>query len=930
MKESYKYTILSLPIITILILAMFLASHAVSADDGSTSVVDEINITVPVSCTLSGTGMNTHNANINNGQYNSAIGETTLKAFCNDNNGFAIYAIGYTDNEEGKNVLTNSALGSTYDITTGTATTGNDSKWAMKLAAISDPTPTYPVIIAGSANDSLKEQGDPDFTAFQQVPDSYKKVAYRVSTTDTGSNAEGSTLKATYQAYISNTQPAGTYTGQVKYVMVHPNTAPEPIRDDQVEVVFNGNGLVFPDGTNTNHVVYGESCQTIDYGWVGDTPTISKTSNISDDGTMSAYNTSNSNIEDTVTIPGADRLIIELTYGYDRNGVIEIYVNGNSETGKLYNYYWQQDWENYEHTSHTELLLKTDTVTFSSLRLDEPTKGYYGYYAKIHPIYADETEGSSYTVLSETCGFSSQRGSYAETTTWNSYWYMLDNDKAITFHNESDIANYLNSNIERFGGGTVEIYAGNYYTVAFNANGGSGTMDNQDIYVYQSTQLDSSTFTLQGKEVISWNTKPDGTGTTYTISGYYDEPIANANIGETVVLYAQWGDCAPYSICYDDNGANSPTTMGKQRLTNSSHEDNLWASNFQRSGYGFAGWNTKADGTGTAYGPNQNPGFVYDDLASGGIRLYAMWVPSAGSIQNWSGCSSLNVGDVTALTDQRDNDTYAVAKLADGNCWMIENLRLDADATRGDANKALAQGYATSSTYGNFIGLADSELTFDNTTTANSLYYSGTQSGTASIDIGTDPWASDRFPRYNNDNTHNAQTGLNYSSMNANIYSMGNYYSWNAAMANTMVYSDPTNTDSNGKTSETVNTSICPKGWRLPYGNTTDRGNASGGFYYLYYKVNNNTGTTDSSSSNKMRSYPNNFILSGIASNGSINKRGSDEYSSGEGRYWSSTAKSRSFSYYFRLSTDSVDFSGSVGSYKRFGFSVRCVLISNQ
>ncbi|MBR0372552.1 hypothetical protein IJH72_01240 [Candidatus Saccharibacteria bacterium] len=27
--------------------------------------------------------------------------------------------------------------------------------------------------------------------------------------------------------------------------------------------------------------------------------------------------------------------------------------------------------------------------------------------------------------------------------------------------------------------------------------------------------------------------------------------------------------------------------------------------------------------------------------------------------------------------DERDNDTYAVAKLTDGRCWRIENLRLN-------------------------------------------------------------------------------------------------------------------------------------------------------------------------------------------------------------------------------------------------------------
>ena len=152
-------TIITTPTLASLALlsGLALSSSIASADD----VVDEINITVPVSCTLSGTGMNSHNAEINNGQYNSAIGETTLKAFCNDNEGFAIYAIGYTDNEEGKNVLTSSTLGSTYDIATGTATSGDTSNWAMKLSTVSSPTPTYPIAIQNS------------FDSFQEVPDDY-------------------------------------------------------------------------------------------------------------------------------------------------------------------------------------------------------------------------------------------------------------------------------------------------------------------------------------------------------------------------------------------------------------------------------------------------------------------------------------------------------------------------------------------------------------------------------------------------------------------------------------------------------------------------------------------------------------------------------------------------------------------------------------
>ncbi len=193
---------------------IILSSPHVSADNDS--VVDKINIKVPISCTLSGTGMNTHNAEINNGQYNSNIGETTMKAFCNDNEGFAIYAIGYTDNANGKNVLTNSTLGSTHDIVTGTAISGSTSNWAMKLNTNSDPIPTYPTTIENS------------FDSFHAVPDTYTLVAKRTSGTDIGESAEGSTIQSTYQAYISPTQAAGTYTGQVKYTLIHPHDEPTP------------------------------------------------------------------------------------------------------------------------------------------------------------------------------------------------------------------------------------------------------------------------------------------------------------------------------------------------------------------------------------------------------------------------------------------------------------------------------------------------------------------------------------------------------------------------------------------------------------------------------------------------------------------------------------------------------------------------------
>ena len=191
-------------------------------------------ITVESTCSMTATVNTAHTATLVNGIYSGSyttnntkpyeegIGETTIQTFCNDQNGYAIYAIGFTNDTLGNTVLQGAGLSSTYDIATGTATSGtagNDvSNWAMKVTAV-----------ASDANNTYTPSIQNGFSSFSAVPSSYTKVAKLDKATDAkaGTNL-GSTIKTTYAAYISNTQPAGTYTGQVKYVLVHPNLSAAP------------------------------------------------------------------------------------------------------------------------------------------------------------------------------------------------------------------------------------------------------------------------------------------------------------------------------------------------------------------------------------------------------------------------------------------------------------------------------------------------------------------------------------------------------------------------------------------------------------------------------------------------------------------------------------------------------------------------------
>ena len=226
--------VFSLTLLTLV--CSIVVTNVVFADD---AVVDEINITVPVSCTMSGAGMNSHNAEITNGTYQANIGSTTLHAFCNDNEGFAIYAAGYTGDEVGgtnSNKLVGTTASGNATIVSGIATSAGSpdiSNWAMKLAITQDSgdtTSTNAFTIDSAPNVDLPSQAEPSatqasFSQYHVVPNEYTKVAHKNSATDMTTSTGGVKLTTTYAAYISKTQSADTYSGQVIYTLVHPSFA---------------------------------------------------------------------------------------------------------------------------------------------------------------------------------------------------------------------------------------------------------------------------------------------------------------------------------------------------------------------------------------------------------------------------------------------------------------------------------------------------------------------------------------------------------------------------------------------------------------------------------------------------------------------------------------------------------------------------------
>ena len=614
----------------------------VMADDSS---VTTATVTVPMACSMSSTTDTAHTAEVPNGidsrgqdYYPDGIGQTTLKVYCNDNEGFSVYAVGYSDDTLGNTYLRDSTLGQTSDILTSTTFTGNTSAWAMKIGVT---TGTYTPIIAGSTGDSEKQSGDTDYSNWAAVPSTYNRVAYRNSGTDVDNNSiytEGARVTTTYAVYISPTQKAGTYIGQVKYTLLHP-ASEEPLRPQP------------------------------------------------------------------------------------------------------------------------------------------STAGYINYYA---------------------------------------------------------------------------------------------------------------------------------------------------------------------------NAKTAEGTMGRQAATDGSTKT-LFASNFSREGYGFAGWSDAYDyetnPNANFYGPNEDI-TVPTGTTANGLALYAVWIKSAGNLQDSSKVAELcgngqgsltaaiyddegdqdestwsitaNLSSISALTDTRDNQTYAIAKLTDGNCWMIENLRL------ADTHQEGTNTIPTTLTVANTNNpLNDNDPT--NPTVTLKHNYSDTDtyptlsatSSDATSWCTTNSAACDDQSRLRTDNTTSRVSYTNTQTMStgANLYSYGNYYNWYSATAGRGTYS---------KSSGNTEGDLCPNGWHLP------TGTGSGEFGVLSNSLgglqSNGTAQTMSSSTSstvtimlkRIRHFPNNILYSGYVDGASINNRGS------RGTYWSSTAYYNNNAYTLYFSSSFI-YPGTGSNSKYYGRSARCI-----
>ena len=197
----------------------------------------------------------------------------------------------------------------------------------------------------------------------------------------------------------------------------------------------------------------------------------------------------------------------------------------------------------------------------------------------------------------------------------------------------------------------VTMYAhwtANGYTVKYDAGGGKGTMGDQKFTFDVPQNLSPNAFTRDGYTFTGWKRADTG-------DAYQDgQQVANltGTPNGVVTMVAQWTPNAA-AINYNANPPAGRTAGGQGTANWTGHTgdtQDIGENGWTVDGYTFIGWNTSADGKGTAYAP----GTTW--TANGTLTLYAQWTPGqAGLTYDGNGATGGKTDPQPGKTDEKIN-----------------------------------------------------------------------------------------------------------------------------------------------------------------------------------------------------------------------------------------------------------------------------------
>ena len=589
----------------------------------------------------------------------------------------------------------------------------------------------------------------------------------------------------------------------------------------------------------------------------------------------------------------------------------------------------------------TQYTTAPDSICPAGWRLPESrtstTAGTPGYYSEINYTWVNEGLAKDYVTGTGTAtynpdnstgwiniqnnpmymvaaGYKNGTSAPTQLSTYGRYWTNTAYSNSVAyapyFYSSGLYPTYYNSsNSPRDRGFSIRCVARQANTgsttITFdkNAADATGSMSNQTYNANTLSTLPANGFSRTGYAFNSWNTEPDGSGTSYADAGQFYAKTGTATT--SVTLYAIWDKV--YTITFSLGANATGIYFDGTTYTNGQTVQAIEGKTYQISGvfptkYGINSWSATAGTIANAAAPTTtytvaNNATITVTGTEATTSITTLTVPTDPVSSN---CK--NEAVVPQLVyDPRDNEAYYVARLCDGNIWMLDNLRLDltnstvinalnsTNTNATDAQLAYLKGTSTGTTSDQYptAGLSGSEWT-------TSYSYSVPQAAAR--------WKDDIAPVTFGLGTGKVGVYYNYCATSAGTYCWGN---------GTSSTGSPT-TDPNTSSYRDIEGDICPAGWYLP--NYTGEFAALSSAYNGGGTLGGDTTLTQGVAHNTALSTP----LSGYLSSGS-SRSNLGTY----GNFWSSTWYGTYNMYRRFVYATSVGY----GNYSRYyGQSIRCVL----
>ena len=209
------------------------------------------------------------------------------------------------------------------------------------------------------------------------------------------------------------------------------------------------------------------------------------------------------------------------------------------------------------------------------------------------------------------------------------------------------------------------------YTIKFNGNGATGSMDSIEMTYGETKTLPASAFSFLGRTYAGWDTEANGSGV------HHDDQAEVKNLttedNGVVTLYAQWS-INPFYINYEGNGA----TSGEMATTNCEYDQSciLRENAFKKTGYHFIGWK---------YNNNDytDKADVTNIIESGTITMVAQW-----AVNHYTIVFNINTDDANASGTMADmaNLEYGTEYSLTANAFTRTGYNFDGWSTEVDGH----------------------------------------------------------------------------------------------------------------------------------------------------------------------------------------------------------------------------------------------------